>query len=209
MEKINIILLAKNIDGGTGSFFTSILQNKNVVFNGHNVYPLVLEKPNYRKIPKNIRITYFKNNGYYPKIFNFSPFVFHKLAKEFFWFKSIVTQIKPLCIMTVDTHCSLLAGFYKLFINKSVIVGATIHNNVEDTLVAKTDWVMRPLVKQLIHLIFNRIEFVVCVSKDLAINIKKYFNLKIKPQVVYYGIKKPDLKSTKQLFNNKYLVSVG
>jgi glycosyltransferase involved in cell wall biosynthesis len=204
----NIILLAKNIDGGTGDFFQRIINHSDSLFQQNPTFALVLEKPAYREFTEAIETRYFKNSSFYPEKFTFSLRTFSMLFYEYVWVSKNLTSINPTVIFTVDTHCALLAEIYKKLINKNIVLIHSLHNNVNDTLREKTDKLTEKLIIFLIGYLFKKSDYLVCVSKELALDLQNRFKLDKLPRIINYGIDVPNLQKSKSV-KKKIIMSIG
>jgi len=181
MKKTKLLIYAKSIDGGTGTFIEALQKLKEV-----QTKVLVTQKPQYRKI-KSQDYHYCFSQKKYPERYFFSLPVLVNLFKERLWLDRKIQEYKPSIVLTVDAHCLLV---YSLFRQSSVKLVATIHNHLLAVINYRVPMIFRGLIKQLIRFYLDKANRVVCVSKGLAKNIKSEFRLNKSPTVIYYGIKK-------------------
>jgi len=138
IQSSRILILAKSIKGGTGTFFNIFLKNTPVFLSGTEVYSLILEKNTDRKFPRNSKISFFRSNKYYPIKYNLSFSLIKLFIREFLWIKNTIKEYKPDIILSIDTHCALMTRLIIITSFKNIKHIITIHNNVLDTLKEKT-----------------------------------------------------------------------
>ena len=206
IQSSRILILAKSIKGGTGTFFNIFLKNTPVFLSGTEVYSLILEKNTDRKFPRNSKISFFRSNKYYPIKYNLSFSLIKLFIREFLWIKNTIKEYKPDIILSIDTHCALMTRLIIITSFKNIKHIITIHNNVLDTLKEKTDKILFLLMKPIISAAFNQANKVICVSKHLSKDLKTQFNLKKIPQTIYYGVKVPQKVLTPSVKNKHKII---
>jgi len=202
IQSSRILILAKSIKGGTGTFFNIFLKNTPVFLSGTEVYSLILEKNTDRKFPRNSKISFFRSNKYYPIKYNLSFSLIKLFIREFLWIKNTIKEYKPDIILSIDTHCVLMTRLIIITSFKNIKHIITIHNNVLDTLKEKTDKILFLLMKPIISAAFNQANKVICVSKHLSKDLKTQFNLKKIPQTIKTILAEAK-KRLKQIYGDK------
>jgi len=200
-KTLRLLIFAKNLDGGTGTFVLDLLdieklfQNKRLI-----IKTLALEKPSFRKINKK-EFTFYANEKYYPEKYTLSPSDVLKFIKEIFWFKNHVNTFAPTVILCVDSHCILLAEIVKFIFYKKVKTIATIHNNLREVIYIKSTFYLHFALSRIIRFFLNSSDAVVCVSKKLSRDIYKFFKLKKTPATIYYGL---EIKNNRNSVKNRH-----
>jgi glycosyltransferase involved in cell wall biosynthesis len=201
MKKIKLLIYAKSVDGGTGTFVESLQKLEKV-----QIKILITQKPQYRKTKSQNYEYCFSQEKYSERyLLLLLPFF---LLKERFWLDNRINKYKPNVVITVDAHCLLV---YSVFRKSSVKLLATIHNNLLAVVNYRIPQIFRRLISQLLQFYLNKADKVVCVSKGLANSLKVEFGLSQKPKVIYYGIKKAKKVSfrPKDKLSKPILLSVG
>lgn len=193
---IQLIIIVKNIDGGTGSFINNFLKLEEID-RRIDIKIAVLEKSTFRKINNN-KINYFAPKNFYSEKYQFSFRTLLTFIKEFFWLKRIIDESKPNIILSIDSHCLILAQMLALVVPKKIKFVATIHNNVEAVINHKIPKALIGLIKILIGISLNKADKVICVSKDLSNHLFQFFKLSTKPDVIYYDLSPLYLTKKKQ-----------
>src|ERR1035437_6226448 len=94
-EIIKLLIIAKSIDGGTGTFVTSFL-------NINKIYPtiqikteiLCLEAPSYRNLNQK-GFVFFRNKNFYPEKYNISFKNIYNFFCEFMWLRGRLKEFNP------------------------------------------------------------------------------------------------------------------
>ncbi len=123
---IKLVIFAKNIDGGTGTFINNLSLIGNKINIDLNI--LVLEQPIFRKVRLNNPVIFFGGNNI--QKYSFSWTTVSELYKQAHWFKKRLNEISPDIILTIDCHCLIIAQLIKLIYFPSIKLVSTIHNNV-------------------------------------------------------------------------------
>jgi glycosyltransferase involved in cell wall biosynthesis len=186
---IRVLIFVKSLDGGTGTYTEDIqLLSKPSKTTQIILQTLVLETPKYRhvSIPKN---NFFAPTDYYPETYGltFRNIVF--LLKELFWVKNRINHYKPDIIVTIDAHCLVIAQLASIIWSPGTKILATIHNNLSEILHIKSTPLFLFVAKPVIRFFLTKAQGVVCVSRQLAEDLYRSFDLKKKPSVIYYGLK--------------------
>ena len=180
MKKINvkIIIFAKRIDGGTGTYVLQLHKLKKIFPpNSLHIVFVVLEAPSYRKI-SNRSFTFLRPPRYYSGSYWLSINNIVSFLSELFRFKRIVSKIQPDLILGVDIHCNLIISIIKLFFPIESKVVLTTHINLYSNIEKQAKSILKIFLKKLVGLFYNRADALVFVSKQLAENCIDKFHLK-------------------------------
>lgn len=189
---IKLLVVAKSIDGGTGTFVNSILRLKG---NGLEITPLVLEKPSYRPVRRG-KFRYFKSKDSYPQDYKASVKNIYSFIKEFFWIKTMIKKEKPALLFGIDMHANLLLCMNKHFFYPDTPLILTTHTGIKETLLEKASPVVSFLVKSFLSFFYQKANNHICVSKHIATSISRTLRLKSNPGVIYNGVKTKKLSIT-------------
>jgi len=191
-KSIDLLIFAKSIDGGTGTFIRDFLQIQklNGIHGRVDIQLMVLERPSYR-ISLRQPINFFTHQEFYPLHYHLSFRNIRNTYKELVWFIQQFQIQKPDSILTVDAHCLMIASLVKLITHSKYTILATIHNNLSEILRMKSSPILYFFLQYIFGLFLQKADCVVCVSKTLADNIYRSFHLSTKPVVIYNGIEVP------------------
>lgn len=190
MEKpIKLLVFAKTLDGGIGTFLTKFLKiEKEFPKDKIVIKNVILEKPRYFDIKKNKKnFIFLKTRDYSLQKYNFSIKNILSIIEEIFWFKNEVEKFNPAIIFSIDINCNLIAGIVRTIFFKKFKTIFTTHIDLKGTLTQKSTPFLRFILKKVITLFYNRTDFLICISKNLAKSLKKDFNLNKKVIIIYYG----------------------
>lgn len=207
-----LLIICKSLDGGTGTFTLNFFKKK--LFNKKiSINICSLEEPNLRILKKNQdKIIFFSKKNSYPDQYQFSLFFLLKFIKEFFLLNVIYYRFRPDIIITIDTHCLILAQIVRsiFFFHKTKFI-ATIHNNIGAVINYKAPKLLAKSIKKVIQLSLNKSDKIVCISKDMSNYLLRYFNLNKKSLVIYYGLSKSFAVKPKSLKKNtiKTIVTIS
>lgn len=198
---IKLLILIKNIEGGTGTFLKNFLKVKNLFPEGAVRFRiLVLEKPKYLSTIDPDYI-FFKQKGYFQSKYLFSWRSLKSFLKEFFWVRNKVNDYVPQIILSIDVHSNLLIQINKFFLLKKVKTVITTHNNLLLTLKEKSSIPLFLILKFLIRFFYEKADQIICISKGVSKSLKADFNVNSPISTIYYGIQKED--AGKKVFSNK------
>ena len=207
MNKIKLLILVKNIDGGTGTFLLDLLKISNY-YPSIETRVIVLEKPSFRKI-KDKRFAYLHRRNFYPYNYNLSIIGIYDFICDVLAVKKNVDNLMPDIVLGVDVHSNLLISLVQALFFKQLKTILTTHINLEETMEAKGSKIVCFILRRLINYFYNKAGILVCISRDLANDLRKNFNIRNKMNVIYYGISSP--KKTRQYKNNsqKIILNIG
>lgn len=188
-KKIKLLIIVKSIDGGTGTFLFNFLKIKKIFQRGEvNIKTLVLERPTYRNVGR-FNPEYFRSKNFYPQKYSLSPFNFISFFDELLWVKRKLGKYKSTAILSVDLRCNLLAIIAKMLFFNNIKIIATNHINLGRTIFDKSTPAIHFILRWAIRHFYNQADVLVCVSKELSINLKRDFNLNQQIITVYNGVK--------------------
>lgn len=205
-----VLVLLRSLEGGTYTYFKSISSLN--LYKNLKLKIALLQKPTNQYCHNDIN--YCANSINHPEFYFPSLKTLFSIIKECLWFKKILFLYKPQVIITVDTRCLLIAYLVNSYFGNRYKLIATIHNNLEQVLKAKLPSILVGVMKRIIRHSLNNTDVVVAVSEDLASNLTTSFQLRKKPEVIYYSIGKQYQKEeskAKSISNKKkhILISVG
>jgi len=206
-----ILILVKNIDGGTGTFVFNLMKLKKIMNIDINL--ALIEYPSFRKIEKNT-IDYFFSNKKYREKYEISLDLLRDLIRQIFWFKKILDRSNPDLIITVDLHCLFISQMVNFLFKKKIRVISTIHNNIKAVIKYKIPKILILPTKFIIGFFLKKTNKLVAISQDLSDEIKNLFNLKSYPEIIYYGINKSikgDILINKKIYrkNIKKIITIA
>jgi len=190
MEPLRLLILTKNIDGGTGTFTLNLLKIEKLFKKPKlKVKAAVLEKPKYRYINKGAKnkFTFLRKAGFYPDkyiIFSKTPILFWQ---ELVWVNKLIKSHNPDLILGIDVHANLLIQINKLLFFQNTKTLLTTHIDLGKTIAAKSGFLANFFLKKIIGFLYNRADILVCVSKGLGQDLSKTFKIKKRVSVVYNG----------------------
>lgn len=192
-RRIKVLILAKHVDGGTGTFVGQTMRLEKT-----EIQTLVLEKPQHRNIASASQIKYFSNNRLLPYYYVFTPSAILHLVRELVWLIKEIDRFQPNIVLAIDNHCNLLVCLCKVLFLKyrSIKLILTIHNNISAVTFAKLPWWGRYIFQSVSRWLFVQASEIVCVSRGVARDAKRFFSLPRLPKVIYYGV---DVQKIQQL----------
>ncbi|OGH16145.1 MAG: hypothetical protein A3C30_02870 [Candidatus Levybacteria bacterium RIFCSPHIGHO2_02_FULL_40_18] len=205
-KKKKILVVAKSIDGGTGTFLLSLLKIQDVDPN-IEIKALVLEKPSYRRVKKS-KIKFLHSSNYYPQKYELNLSHSYNFFTEIFKIKREINKLSPQLVLSVDVHANLIVSIIKaIFLGRFNVI-LTTHINLEDTLSAKSSHILRLFISRLITFFYNKADRLVFISKDLGKNFKRGFKINRKIDIINYGITLGKRKNPRS-WDRKTIVTLG
>jgi len=185
-ETKKVLVLVKQVDGGTGTFVEQLMRLEHISTQPLSVRVVALEKPQFRSNGGISYITYFKNIHQLVRGYPLTLQTVRTVACEMVWLRRQVAINQPDIILSVDTHCNMLACFYKTFLskNRSLQVILTVHNNISAVVFTKLPYQARMLFQATCRFLFSRADAIVCVSRGVAMDVKRFFSLQQLPLVI-------------------------
>lgn len=208
-KPVNVMVIVKSIDGGTGTFLTNFLKIKKASLPRRiNVKILALEYPSYR-VADFSDFAFLRNKNFYPQKYSLSPINFLNLLQELIWIKEEMQNFKPTIVLGIDFRCNLLTQISKIF-SPNIKTILTTHIDLASLTLNRSRGFIRLLFKLVIKYLYEKSDSLICVSRNLSLNLKNDFNIKKIIQTIYDG---GDFKrGTQRLFllhKKKIIVSVA
>jgi glycosyltransferase involved in cell wall biosynthesis len=182
-----ILIFAKTIDGGTGTYLTNLLSIKKIINDKVLVSVAVLEKPIFVQT-SNEDFHYMKKRDYSLDKYSFSYKNLTDFIKEFFWFKKILRLEKPSIILAVDVNCNIHTGLNKFLCRKNFKTIFTTHSDLDGNLDQKSTKVLKLILKRFISFLYNRSDILVSVSTDLANSLRSNFGIRKNIVTIFNGL---------------------
>jgi glycosyltransferase involved in cell wall biosynthesis len=206
---MDILVIVKSIDGGTGTFLNSLskLSCQNRIPN-IKIRVAVLEKPSYRhNITQNC--TFFHKKRFYPQTLSFRLRNIISFFKELTWLQKETVSGCPQIIMGIDMRCNFLSFLLKTvnFRNSKVIMST--HINLGSMTLNRFSLLFRILIKQIVRIIYSESDMLLVVSRGLSKQLKKEFDIDKKIINIYNGIKSGGVKSRVKTSKPVRILSVG
>ncbi len=206
--RIKILIIAKSIDGGTGTFLLNLLKMDKVFPKGSfEINTVILEKPSYRGVSNSF--SYYQKSDFYPLQYSFSAQNIIGFFHELTWVRKKIKRHNPQIILSVDVRCNLLAITSKILSFGRHKVIATTHIDLGKTIFDKSTPGVNYVLKFLVKSFYNSADSLVGVSKNVSKNLKNDFNLQKKVTTIYNGREeknKPKLHFNKR---KKIILTVG
>jgi len=208
-RKIKVLIIAKSVDGGTGTFLLNLLaENNKFTKSDFKIKILVLEKPNYRLLKK-IKSDIFLLNNTYPKYYRFTYKNILRFYDEIVWVRKKISSFGPEIILSIDIHSNILAILSKIIWFRRLKIIATTHIDLLSTLLDKSSVFMKTLLIYSVKIFYDRADILVGVSNGVSRNLKRNFRLKKKVITIYNGVNIPLLHSKIDLrVKNKIIITV-
>jgi len=187
-KKINVLIVVKNTNGGTGTYVEQLLDIKLFTKNEIEISVLVLGKQKYRIFKNTEANFYYFDNENYPEYYKFNIFTLKIFIKEFILIYKLVNSISPKVILSVDTHCNLLTSILKKFSTKKLELILTLHNNLQEVVNKKLSPPLRIILRKLGNYFFKYANNIISPSYELSKHFKDYFLLKKEVLTIPYGI---------------------
>ena len=195
-----LLILAKTIDGGTGTYLTNLLKIKDIIKNKFLISVAVLEKPIYMK-PSNEGFLYMKKRDYSFEKYSLSFKNIFDFIKEFFWIRKIIDREKPDVILCFDVNCNIHIGIIKTFFEKKLKTIFLTHSDLEGNLDQRATIFLKKILKGIIKYFYSKSDSIICVSKQLADSLQSNFGINKEIKTIYNGI--DNNKSVTRNFQNK------
>jgi len=179
-----VLLFAKSIDGGTGSFVEGLQNLKSL---GFEVETIVLEKPSGRK---KISYTYIKAHPakFYPSRYRFSLRHSQTFLKEIKWYRSKIEMYKPDVVVSMDVHCNLIATIARYFLRIQTKLILTTHINLKNTIDDKSSHLLRFLIHLGISQFYKKADLNVYSSERMRNSFKELYGISLNSKVIAYGV---------------------
>lgn len=187
MKKKTILIIAKNLDGGTGTFATSLLKLNQFNF---DTQIISLEKPQHRITnPISIQSRAKPKNTDY--LLSFSTII--RTIKDFIWIKKHIYKLNPNTIISVGNYTNILTHFASKNPKTQIIV--TIHNDLKETIKNKANQILLKPIYFVMQKAYQERK-TVGVSKGVSKSIKNIAHLDYIPQTIFNGVPKQKTKTS-------------
>lgn len=195
---MRILILTKDIEGGTGTFIESLIKLKNLN-NKPNVFKLLsLKKPKYRSINK--KFSY--QNHKQPHIYNFSLIGIIAFLKEILWLRRKIKDFKPDVLIGICLHSNILIQIYKMIYLSNIPSILTAHINLNKTIFNKTSKITGYFLKFAVSYFYNRANAITTVSEGIKHSLIKDFKITNNILTIHLGVKNNNIKTIKKNKNN-------
>jgi glycosyltransferase involved in cell wall biosynthesis len=177
-----LLIVAKSIDGGTGTFVRSLRKLSRYKI---DIKVLVLERPSFRKLGKE-EIDFLRKKNFYPQEYNLNLKSIGEFIEEIFWVRKKAQTFKPNVVLGIDIHANLLVQINKIFSSNLKTI-LTTHIDLRKTLEEKSTFATNAVLKHLVRLFYQKASVNICVSKGLAKDMQNFFKLK-NVHTIYNGL---------------------
>ena len=186
-SKLNLYIIVKSIDGGTGTFVLNLLKIKRVLPPGIlKIRALVLERPAFRKIG-NRDFAFLRPSSFFPQRYSFAPKNIFYFINELVWIKNNLPKKGQNILLGIDLRSNLLAIFSKIISLNRLKVIATTHINLTALTLAKSNLVSYFFLKLIIRYFYAKADALVCVSRFLSRSLRRDFDIPQRPITIYDG----------------------
>lgn len=203
-----VLIFAKTIDGGTGTYLTNLLETKNLLKNECIFLVAALEEPIFMR-RQNENFHYMKKRDYSLQKYSLSYKNIRCFIKELFWIRKIIRDEKPDIILSIDVNCNIQTGLIKFFLKNNFKAIFTTHSDLEGNLNQKSTKLLHLLLKVIIKFFYNSANLNICVSKDLSMNLRSSFGIKNEIITIYNGLKLVNTIKRSSELNNKIILMVA
>lgn len=208
MHLKKLLIFAKTIDGGTGTYLTNLLKIKNLLKKKFNVSVAVLEKPIYMQ-RSNEDFYYLKNRDYSFDKYSLSYKNISDFIKELFWIKKIIRKEKPDIVLGVDVNCNIHTGLIKVLSSKNFKTIFTTHSDLKGNLDQKSSKLIQSFLKKIIKFLYNRSDLNVCVSNELSKSLRSGFKIKCRIKTIFNGLDSIITTERNLVSNNNIILMVA
>lgn len=184
---IRLLILIKNIEGGTGTFLSHFLHMRKKYPQLLDIQTLVLEKPRYIKIARDGNFMFFRKKTYALKRYSLTPKTIYSFLQEIIWVQRTITRYNPHIILSIDVHCNLITEVLHATWQRKAKTILTTHINLDKTISKKSTFLSRTTLKWLIPTVYKRADRLIAISKGVANSLTKDFKLRETPLTIYYG----------------------
>lgn len=204
-KKINILLFAKSVDGGTG---TVILNLQKLASNNFELQTVVLEAPSSRKI-KQFIFTFLHKRNFYPQKYSFSIGTIKEFIREIIWFKKELKKYSPDVVISLDIHCNLIVVLAKLISTNGPKIILTTHISLKDTIHEKSTRFVRFFLSWAVSYLYNKADLLICLSHKMRASLRKEYGISGKIAVIHNGFSHSKSLEARKNKKNKIIISVG
>lgn len=205
-EKTKVLIIIKNTDGGTGTYVKQMLNIQKESDNKLDFIILIFGKQKYKLFNNKKLNIYYINTKIYPEYYKFNLLIFASLMKEVFFTFLLIHKIKPTTIISVDTHCNLVASIVSKFSIKKIKLILTVHNNLEKVTNNKLSSTLQFILKWMGSFFFKKANYIVSPSIGLSEQFKAFFCIKKEVLTIPSGI---NIEQVKKLADRKCKLPIG
>ncbi len=203
-----LLIFAKTIDGGTGTYLTNLLQIKRIIENKFLISVAVLERPIYMQ-RQSEEFYYMKTRDYSFAKYSISFKNIDDFIKEFFWIKNIITKETPDIILGVDVNCNIYIGIIKTFFRKNIKTIFTTHSDLVGNLDQRATRFLKTILKVVIKFFYSKSDSIICVSTLLSDSLRSYFSINKEIITIYNGLDNNKCIQRNFLNKNNRIISVA
>lgn len=199
-NKIKVLILAKSLDGGTGTFALSLSKLRKF-----NLRLLSFEKPKFRKI-KAGKASFLGEQ--YPQKYIFGT-SFSSFLRDILRFRRLVKKYRPEVVLAVESHANLMTEIGKILFGFKYQTILVTLIDLEKTIKRKSSRFTYRLLKKAISFFYPKANSLVAISEGVAKGLRKDFGIKKNVQVIYLGIPLKKSSTTRRLGRRRTIVSVA
>lgn len=197
MKKTKIVIIAKDVDGGTGTYVEAILSLKKYF----DLYVVILNPPKYRNFSYKNTYIFPKKN---PENYFFSLYNTFFFLQELFFVKKTIDKVQPKLIFAIDAHSNVIGQLFGSIYGVKTIL--TTHIFLKKTIERKSTKFFNFFLKKTISFLFNyHADALVGVSKKVSMSLRRDFNIKKPIMTIYHGIKNSNIKSKRTNIRNQII----
>ena len=187
-DERRVLIIAKSLDGGTGTFLEYFLQLKNRFSGKYQIEIIALDEPKFRTATRfSVPLSIMRATSRESDVYRISPLTIITMIKELHWIFREANRIHPHIILTIDTHCAFLGCIYKLF-HPTVRLVLTIHNNIRAVMQYKLTGWGRFIFMLICQKLFCLADAVIGVSHGVSDDLEHVFALKKPVKTIYNGM---------------------
>jgi len=203
-KKINLLIVSKSIDGGTGSYTSNLLKLKKLL--NLKIKIITLEQPSYRKIKS--KTIFLHHQNFYPKKYLLSFQNIITFLQEIVWLKKNILIKKPDVILSVNHYVNTQLALVKYLFDNKLCLILTTHNNINCTFDNKASFILKIILKALVRFLYRLGNVNIGVSKRISNDLRNLFQLK-NTVTIYNGVKTKRCLNKTISRNKKNIVSIG
>ncbi|MFZ2206218.1 MAG: glycosyltransferase [Microgenomates group bacterium] len=200
---MNLLLLVKNIDGGTGKFIIdlySILNRYWAKKNGNTLHIICLEKPHFRKLRLFKTIKYIHPKKYYESYYKLNGRILSLFLSEVTTLNNLLKLYNSDIAIGIDIHSNFLLIINKLLNNNKLRVICTTHIDLLQTIKSKASYPLMMVLKSAVKMLYAQADYLIGCSNGVSKQLERDFKLKRNSvHTIYLGVKKP----TKNILRNR------
>lgn len=183
---LKILVLFKNIDGGTGTYLESLLEvERQFKKENAEIKVLVLDYPRHKKIT-NYNISYCPDRKAHSGEYKFSNII--RIVKQIIWFQKEVGIFSPDVVISEDLHSVFISEIVKLVWKKSYRTINIIYNNIQKVIETKIPLFFRRIAVLVFSKLLNKSFLVATISNGLSNSLCNYFKLKHEPLILHTAL---------------------